>query len=421
MDKQKLKQVILDQQAVFKAKKDLIDREIKLDYYLKGKEIVVISGVRRCGKSSLLKLIADQDKGQHLYLNFDDIRLVEFSNSNFTHIEEIALELFDTDKVSFFLDEIQNVPNWERWINTLHAQDKKVFVTGSNSRLLSSEISTYLTGRNKQIHLFPFSFREFLTFSKIKPKHKNLTTKEKIKYLKLFQRYLTMGGFPLILKNNDIDLSRQYFEDIVHRDIISRFGIREVKELKDMVLFLFSNIGKTYSYATLRKITSIKSLSTIKNYLDHLHSSFLLHPVGKFDYSIKKQKVASAKIYANDTSFLKTVAFNFSENYGRRLENLVLLELKRRQQNVYYHAGKLECDFVIQDKNKVTAAMQVTRNLGNPKDETYHREINGLLEALETYKLTSGLILTESEEDVLKIKGKKIIIKPVWSWLLEKL
>lgn len=419
MEKNKLRQVIIDQQVQFNKKEDLIDRDLDLDYYIKGSEIIVISGIRRCGKSSLLKLISKKVEGSKVFINFDDIRLVDFNRDNFPEIQDIVFELFkNNEDVTYFLDEVQNITFWEKWVNNLHSQGIKVFVTGSNSNLLSSEISTYLTGRNKVIKLFPFSFREYLKLKGIENhKLEHLTSSQKTEIFTCFQEYFINGGFPLILKNDDIELSRQYFEDILYKDILNRYKVREVKELKDLILFLFSNVGGIYSYSTLKKVCGIKSLSTIKNYIDYFQNVFLLYQVGRFDYSIKKQKVSSSKIYVSDTSFLKTVSFNFSENTGKRLENLVFLQLRRRYDEIYYHLDKNECDFVIKENLNITQAIQVSQKLDNPV--TKQREIAGLLDAMKKYNLMEGYILTLEDDEILEIDKKRIIIKSIWKWLLE--
>ena len=183
-------------------------------------------------------------------------------------------------------------------------------------------------------------------------------------------------------------MSRQYFEDILNKDILNRYRIREIKELKDLILFLFSNVGGIYSYSTLKKVCGIKSLSTIKNYIDYFQNFFLLYKVGKFDYSIKKQKVSSSRIYSGDTSFLKTVAFNFSENTSKRLENLVFLHLIRRYNKIYYHLDKNECDFVVKEKLKITMAIQASLRLDNPA--TKKREVEGLLDAAQSHNPVIG-------------------------------
>ena len=429
MDKDKLRQVIIDQQESFDREKDLIKRDIDLEKYLAGNEIIVISGIRRCGKSSLLKIISKKINGVNIFINFDDIRLIDFNTENFTDITDIVHEMHgNSKKITYFLDEMQNVPHWERWVNNLYDNNCKVFVSGSNSNLLSSEISTYLTGRNKVIKLHPFSFKEYLLFNKthhkikIKMKLKdfnlrNCTSKEKTIIFREFKKYLTTGGFPLVLKNDDLDLSRQYFEDILNKDILYRYKIKESKELKDLALFLLSDIGGIYSYSTLKQVTGLKSLSTIKNYVDYLKNVFLMYSVDKFDYSLKKQKISTSKIYSQDNSFLKTVSFNFSNDTGKLLENLVFLELLRKNHEIYYHLNKKECDFLTKNGLKITQAIQVSSDISNPL--TKKREIEGLIHAMNEYKLNTGYILTMEHEEQLLIKNKKIIIKPVWKWLLE--
>jgi len=427
MDKSKLRQIIVDHQEILhREEKDLIERDIDLEYFLKGNEIVIISGIRRCGKSTLLKLISRRLTGEKYYLDFDDIRLIDFTGDNFQDVEDIAYELLGTSDIMYFFDEIQNVPNWERWVNNLYSRDRKVFLTGSNSKLLSSEISTFLTGRNKVLKLFPFSFGEYLRLKGIGDSSapstnagelsNTLSTTERNRIFKHFLDYFEQGGFPLINRNDDIELSKQYFEDILNKDILTRYRIRHVKEVKDLVIYLFSNAGSTYSYSTLKQITGIKSLSTLKNYVDNLKNVFLIYTIDKFDYSVKKQQISSSKPYIADNSFFKTISFNFSENKGKRLENLVFLELVRRGKEVFYHKGKKECDFVIREGLDVTSALQVTYDLSDPR--TRKREIEGLGEAMRKYKLKAGLILTMENDERIDEKGMTIM--PIWRWLLQE-
>ena len=416
MEKTKLYELLNEQQKMFGKEEELIEREISIDSYLIGNEIVIITGIRRCGKSTLLKIISKKINKKKIYIGFDDVRFTDFKIENFQDIEEFAKETHGVDsEIVFFLDEIQNIPSWERWVNNLFSKDIKVFVTGSNSSLLSSEISTFLTGRNKVIKLYPFSFKEFLKFKKVSENPK--TSNERITLLNAFEEYFEKGGFPLVIKNNDLELSKQYFEDILNKDIIRRYNIKKIKELNDMVLYLFSNAGKIYSYSTLKMISGIKSLSMIKNYIDHMKEVFLAFTINRFDYSIKKQKVSSSKFYVLDNSFLKTVAFNFIENRGQRLENLVFIELLKNGFEIYYHLDKHECDFIIKKGLKITNAIQVCLNLDNVL--TKKREIAGLLEAMQKYNLKEGLILTLDKEGEENINKKKIIIKPVWKWMIE--
>lgn len=416
-----LRQIIIDQQELFSRMDGIIERSVDYDYYLKGDEIVIISGIRRCGKSTLLKLISQKLHKKPVFINFDDIRLSAFSITDFEKTEKVITELFgDSSGYALFLDEIQNAGMWERWLNNLYTKGIKVFATGSNSQLLSSEISTYLTGRNKVIRLFPFSFKEYIDFkSGITNKPSGmLTGNDKAEINRMFREYLTSGGFPVVIKNDDISISGQYFDDIITKDVIVRYRVREIKELKDLILYLISNTGRAYSYSTLAKVSSLKSLSTIKNYIDYLESVYLLYRVERFDYSVKKQKVSSSKVYAGDNSFLATVSFRFSESSGQRLENLVYLHLLRRGCEIYYHLEKKECDFVIKRGIEITEAIQVSVDISDPA--VRKREVSGLLEAMKCYNLKTGLILTmETEEEIIPAQDMKISVIPVWKWMLE--
>ena len=414
MDRSRLRRIMADHQEwLERTEDDLVQRDVDLDYALRGNEIVIITGIRRCGKSTLLNMISKRLPGNKIFLNFDDIRLNDLTTDNLSDVEDIAYEFHGTGEITYFLDEIQNVPGWERWVNNLHARGRKVLLTGSNSKLLSSEISTFLTGRNKVVRLYSFSFREYLRLKRCDDPEPHSTSGRNRIY-RHFLEYFELGGFPVICRNDDVRLSGQYFSDIVNRDVLARYRVQHVKELKDMILFLFSNTGVTYSYSTLKRITGIRSLSTLKNYVDHLKSVFLLSTVDRFDYSLARQKISSAKPYIADASFFRTVAFNFSENRGKRLENLVFLELQRRGKEIYYHRGRKECDFLVRDGLRITSAIQVAWELADPA--TLDREVEGLKEAMREYRLDTGLILTL--ETTGRIEEHGITILPVWEWLL---
>lgn len=420
MQKSVIRQIIIDQQNIFNREETIIERDIDYDYYIKGDEIVIISGIRRCGKSTLLKIIAKKIEKQAIYINFDDIRFSAFTISDFEKIEQIISELCSPNqKYVLFLDEIQNAEHWERWLNNLHAKGIKVFATGSNAQLLSSEISSYLTGRNKTIRLFPYSFKEYLNYQRVDLSHypDRMTSESKAEIFYHFNNYMNNGGFPVVAKNDDVEITRQYFDDIITKDVLLRYRIREIKELKDLILFLISNPGSIYSYSSLKKVSGIKSLSTIKNYIDYVVSVYLLYQIQRFDYSIKKQKTSSSKVYAGDNGFLKTVSFSFSDNIGQKLENIVFLHLSRKGYEVYYHLDKKECDFVFKKGIGIIGAIQVSADLHDPV--VRKREISGLIEAMENYNLENGLILTmETEEPEEIINDKKIIVMPVWQWML---
>src|SRR4030042_222973 len=416
MDKKILKQIILDQRESFLKKTDIIDRDLEKSF-IDSRKISVITGVRRSGKSTLLKQIARKFEN-FLYFNFDDERLIDFTYSDFNSLLGLTFEVYNGTKV-FFFDEIQNIYGWEKFASRLFAEGYKVFVTGSNAKLLSSELATSLTGRHKTTELYPFGFKEYLMMKKIEFK-KDYSTKETSKLKKMFNEYLESSGFPEILISRDKEELKQIYEDILFKDLIVRFKIRDVKSFRELLLFLFSNAGKKISFNNLSKILNFKSVATVKNYIEFFEKVYLLFPVYLFDYSIKKQIKNDRKIYGIDHGLLKTVSFNFSKNNGRYFENLVFIELKRRGINPFYYVTKKgkEIDFLSRKGVKTNELIQVSYELSDK--DTFAREIDGLFEGLKEFNLKEGLILTEYEETEIKKDGKKIVIKPVYKWLIDK-
>jgi len=417
MDKDKLKEIMFDQKDVFNRKKHLIGRDIDLRKYIESRQIIIISGIRRCGKSSLLFLIKQEmnlEESEYCYFNFDDERIIA-DVLILEKIYDLHIEVYGKEPV-LFLDEIQNVSAWEKFVNRMYEQGVKIFVTGSNANLLSSEISTSLTGRNKIIELFPFSFNEYLRFTGNTYDFNRITTKSKSLLIKAFNHYFEKGGFPLVVKENDMELINSYFQDIFYRDIISRYRLTQVNEIKQIGLYLAANVGKLFSYATLQKISGVKSLSSIKDYLYYYTQSYLFFYLRKFDYSLKKQIMNPKKVYTIDPGFANRIGFNFSENRGRILENIVFLELLRQGKDVFYHSAKNECDFVIKEGLEIVEAIQISYRI-NLNNE--NREYAGLQEAMQTYNLKKGLLLTYDNENLKQSGTSEIIQKPVWKWLLE--
>jgi len=431
MEKNKIKELIIEHKERFLAKTKLIKREIQKDInsFLKQREIIVITGVRRGGKSSLMKLLATDitekygvPRNNILHLNFEDERFTEFDVNDFDQVYEIFLEVYHPrGKNYFFLDEVQNVKGWERWVNRLYEfEDIKIFVTGSNAAMLSPEISTTLTGRNRQLIIYPFSFNEFLSLRKYSLNEKSFYLREKrIEIKQLFKEYLELGSFPEVLKIRDITLLEQYFKDIIYRDIIARYSTRNIKEIKEMTLFLASNIGTVQSYKNLKEIIGVKSLNTIKNYLEILENVFLFFRIELFAYSVKKQIYNPSKIYSVDSALSNSVAFKFSENIGHIYENLVFMELKRRNKEIFYWKSKKnqEVDFVIKRGLKIEEAIQVCFSLAEKK--VRDREIKGLLAAENELNVNNLVIITDDEEGEKEIEGTTINIIPLWKWLLQ--
>jgi predicted AAA+ superfamily ATPase len=418
MINQVLTEILRDQKESFNRDRSLIDRDVVLAPYIKTAQVVVITGVRRCGKSSLLYLIKRQmnlEDSDYCYVNFDDERITK-SKERLQQIYLLHVEEYRKEPV-FFFDEIQNVPQWEQFVNRMYEKGLKIFLTGSNATLLSSEIASSLTGRNKTLELYPFSFREYLNFRNVEHKKGVQTSKEKSLLRGLLKDYAGEGGFPLVVKERDLDLINQYFQDILYRDIVARYRIVQVNEIKQLALFLISNTGKLFSYSTLQKLAGIKSTQSVKSYVDYLENSFLFYFLRKFDYSVKKQMMNSRKAYVVDTGLCHRLGFSFSENSGRLLENIVLLHLLRNGKEVYYHKMKKECDFVVKEGLKITTAIQVCDTLHM---ENYIREFDGLADAMDSYGLKKGLLITNSNMLNEKQIPDNVEIVNAAEWLLSK-
>lgn len=417
MEKNEIKNIILDQNEKLLRNESFVERETmqKILEYKNSNLIIILTGLRRVGKSTILSMIKTESKNKNIYVNFDDFRLIKFNIDDFQKLNEIFLE---TSKLNeFFFDEIQNIGFWERYIRTMHDNKNKLYITGSNATMLSSELGTHLTGRNIVIKVYPFSFKEFLDFKNYKFIKKDLfLTSKKVEILNLFQEYLKIGGIPEYLKTQKEDYLKFIYEDIINRDIVSRYSITNVKSLKDLIYYLISNIGKEFSYSNLTQIIGVKNSTTVKEYIEYFENSYLIFTLSKFDYSLKKQLVNPKKIYTIDTGLANAISFKFSEDKGRLLENLVFIELKRRGKEIYYHKRKKECDFVIKEGLDIIEAIQVTKSLDDI--DTRNREVFGLLDAMQTYNLKEGLILTEDEEGVEQHLDKIIHIVPIWKWLL---
>lgn len=428
-----LKRVIIEQRENFIKVNNSIDREIlahpDFNRWCKLKEIIIVTGVRRSGKSFLLRLIWQKIRttgkiasDNFLYVNFEDEKLINFTAADFETLLESYYELFTINrrqKIYLFFDEIQNITGWEKFLNRLQETDKfKIFVTGSNATLLSKEISTVLTGRNLPLNLFPLSFAEFVKYKSGVETEKNnfYLAEQRGKIKKLWTTYLATGGFPEVVINGYRPLLQEYLKNIIYRDIVLRRHIRSEANLREIVSFVISNIGVPLSLDNIARMTRIKNLMTVKNYLGYLEDSFLFFNVAKHSYSIKQQIYNPDKIYTIDSGVYHEMAVLNSANEGRLLENIVYLQLRRQNRKVFYFNDKKECDFVIQQKNKITEAIQVTKILSA---ENREREISGLTEAMEKYNLQTGLILTFDEAEIIKEQDRKIIIKPIWQWLLE--
>lgn len=360
----------------------------------------VITGIRRCGKSTMLSQMLNKRENFY-YLNLEDPRLDGFEFGDFNKANEIFKELYGQEGIYFF-DEVQNIPKWEGFIRFLTDKKETIVLTGSNASLLSKELGTKLTGRNIQLELYPFSYREFLKLQKLEACKKS------------FEEYMIKGGFPEFLKRDDKTILQELLKDVVMRDIVNRYGIKNTSILRKLAIYLVSHVGKEFSYNSLKRMFEIKSVQSIIDYVSYLEDSYLIFTLPRFSYSYKKQQMNPKKAYSIDNGLSNANSITFSKDKGKMLENNVFLELKRKYREIFYYQKKGECDFLIKERDTLSA-IQVCYELNN---ENKTREINGLLEALKELKLKEGLILTCDQEDEYSVDGKKIVVKPVWKWLL---
>ncbi len=416
MDKRLLRQIIYEQRSG--QPETVIAREIDSEL-LTCPEVLVITGVRRCGKSVLMRQIRDSREDKDYFLNFDDERLVNFTVEDFQTLNEVFMEEFGVQR-TYYLDEVQNVEGWERFVSRLYGQGCKVFVTGSNANLLSRELGTFLTGRHVTKELYPFSFSEFLEFDGVSPKPEDFhTTAGKALLLNKIKEYLKRGGFPQYLQTSNDGYLFALYNDILYRDVVARYNISNDRTLKEMMYYLASNATHRFTYNSLANAIGTRSSDTVKSYVGNVEDTYLVRQLSKFDYSAGEQLKSAKKIYFIDNALIHKIGFNPTDNFGASLENCVCVEFMRRGKEIYYYANGQECDFVIREGGKVVDAIQVAVSVKD--DDTRQREIKGLTSAMEHFGLASGTIVTlEEEEDLATADNRRVGIRPVYKWLLGK-
>ena len=376
--------------------KDKVGREKDDNFISDNSFIQVISGIRRCGKSTLLHFLMSK-YNKIGYFNFEDSRVINFDVSDFSKLDEVI----PNDVEAYFFDEIQNVPQWEIYIRQLHDYGKKVYITGSNASLLSKDLGTRLTGRYLNTELFPFSYTEFLEFDKSQISEVS------------FQNYLINGGFPDFLKTNQVEVLQNLFKDIVFRDIAIRYSIRNTKLLIDIALFLLSNIGKETTYNSLKKTFQVGSANTVMDYLSWFEDAYLLFFLQKFSWSAKSIAINPRKVYAIDNGLINANSLSFSSDKGRMLENAVYIFFRSKGIKMYYFKEKKECDFVLFNQENCIAAVQVCYEIHSDNKE---REFIGLLEAMTFFNLETGFIITQNQKDTIEINTKKIQLIPAFEY-----
>lgn len=412
-------QALYNQKEKLKLPADNIERELfesLRHYFYADNRINIITGLRRTGKSTLLKNLI-YSLNNFIFINFDDERLSQFSANNFNVLNEAALRVYGKSDYYFF-DEIQNVPGFEVFVRRLHDEGKKIVITGSNSSLLSVELGSKLTGRYKSFELYPFSFSEYLLYNHVELSESSFyVSEEKVELLKHFDFWFNNGGLPEYLKYKDADYVKTLYENIIYRDIVARYGIKKISELQSLARMLTNNLSLPITYNALKNALQLSNSETVKEYLGYLSNSWLFFELRKYSELLKQQLRAPKKVYMIDIAFNKLIGFNTSENLGRRLENIVYVELKRRNNEIYYYQNGGECDFVVKTLNGNIELFQVCYNL-NPQNNK--REIAGLISAMNYFRINNASILTYNQEEIQKIENKKIRIIPVWKWMLAK-
>ena len=380
--------------------------------------VQIITGIRRSGKSTLAHRVL---KGTNYgYINFDDERLTGLNADSLNQLLEALYAVYG-EFTHLLLDEIQNVDSWHLFVNRLLRNNIRVILTGSNSKLLSRESASQLTGRYSTIELFPFSFSEFLNRKGVKIT-KSLTARGKGILFSHFDEYMKTGGFPEVLAGEDKkNYLSNLFEAIVTRDIIYRYNVRNVRTLKEMAILLSGTFASEISYNRLKNIFALGSENTVKNYVSYFEEAWLFISLPKFSFK-KQESLRYRKIYLIDPGFTVISSEDFSLNFGRLLENIVFLQLirdaGRLDYEVYYYKKNCEVDFVIYHKRKVIELIQVAESLEDRK--TLKREIRSLVTASRDLNATLLTIITMGVEQELTADGLKIEVKPVVGWILER-
>ncbi|DAC72391.1 MAG TPA: hypothetical protein DSN98_05550 [Thermoplasmata archaeon] len=393
-----------------------------------------IVGPRRAGKTYLMyltlqKLREHRNKEATIYINFENRKLIPLQETYFNEIIEFIyaeniLEKYGT--VYLFLDEVQRIEGWERYIRSIYDEFKekvRIYISGSSANLLSKEYAKLLTGRHLTTQVFPLSFSEFLHFQGHTIDFGKWTEGEEARVRKALSEYAHTGGFPDVVLGEDKDaILSQLFTDIVSRDVLSRTTIRKANVVEEFSYYLASNIGNLLSFNKMKNHFASRgikiSVPTLTNYFWHFKNAFLFFDSTIFSYTVKDQLLYPRKIYCVDTGLANTSGFKTSEDTGRLYENLVAIELLRKGYEIHYWKTKQqeEVDFVVKKGMQVVHLIQVCTQLTS--DETYQREIKALLKAMDAFQLNKGMILTDAVESTETIDGKTIAMMPLWKWLV---
>jgi predicted AAA+ superfamily ATPase len=411
-----------------------LDTGVRRDFYLQkftelasGKHILVVTGARRSGKSYLLRQFAEKlisqgtPKSNILMINFEDPRFVDLDTELLQKIYEVYLEVLRPQGQPYvFLDEIQEVKNWEKWVRTMHELDRaKIILSGSNAKLLSREFSTLLTGRHIDLTVSPLSFREFLHFKNLLVEDELDLVNKRIEIKALLNEYLEFGAFPeVVLGEGKKEILLAYFDDVLNKDLVRRYKVRKAEKLNALAKFYLTNVSAPITFNSMEKFLEV-SASTVEKYSDYLSTAYLTFFLKRFSFKVKEQEKSPRKVYVVDPGLANAAGFRFSQNVGRLAENAVFLELERRKavdpkMEIFYwkDARQREVDFVVKKGLELEQLIQVCWDPEEP--QTKKRELRGLSNAADKLGVTKRLVITgdyEGEEESVKFV-------PLWKWLL---
>jgi uncharacterized protein len=426
MKKDQIRQVLIDQQSEFKTRQMLAMPRAQMAYLSdlvkQSKLAKIVQGIRRSGKSTichqaLLNL-------ETVYVNFDDERLIGLDASELHYILELAKEI-RPDARNYFFDEIQNIENWELFINRLQRTEHNLVLSGSNGKLLGKDLSTHLTGRQVSLILHPLSFSEFLSWkdaqernSKISTLDEAPTTLQLSQLSRFFNEYFELGGFPEVVLGEPQGIYlRELFDKIIGRDIVQRYKIRDVRNLKEIASYLIQNSGQLVSLDKLKKAFGLASIVTTQKYVQLLEDVFLIHQLKGYSFKVKERTTLRRKTYACDLGMISALWTKPTQDIGARFETLIYLHLLRTGQEIFYiRQENREVDFCLLRAGKPHELVQACYDLTESK--TREREVRALVDLGSKLKVRKLIIVTRDEEESINFPGGTIEVVPVVKYLL---
>lgn len=415
-------QIVADQKEELKLidPKELCFRKEESQFDISSPLAQIVIGVRRSGKSTICHKVLKERGIPYAYVNFDDERLYKLQAEDLNSLLE-AIYMVYGDFQYLFLDEIQNIEEWFLFVNRLLRQKMHLVITGSNAKLLSSELSTHLTGRYNQIELYPFSFAEFCRYRKVDIK--DITTKGVAFKKAAFEEYFKKGGFPELYEvKNTRGYIQGLLDSIIRKDIQQRFKIKYIESLRMLANHLIDNFGQEIIYSELAERFGFGSSHTVENYVSYLKQAYLLLGIHKFSFK-SRERIRNEKGYMVDTAFIteRDDAMN-GQNLGWKLENIIYVELLRRNKplfyDIFYYREQYEIDFIVCEGNKVRELIQVSVDISSTK--TYNRETTALCKASASLKCENLTLITLNEDRIVEIEGHTIKIIPIIDWLLQE-